>query len=468
MTKNGKLVNNFSSIRFANRKPEIYIMDEQALNSLEKIRQQFDVAPYPRIPLEDYPNDMKYLTLYNIVTAYYLRYKKVVETQERVILDAGCGSGFKSLALAVANPGAKIVGIDLSEESVKLAKERLKYHGIKNVDFYPLSIYDLPKLGIEFHYIHCDDTLYLLPDIVTGLQAMKSVLKAEGIIRANLHSLRARIDVFAAQEMFRLMGLMDENPQELEIELVRETMKALKDNVLLKANTWRPEFDRNEERILMNYLFQGDRGYTIPEMFSALKAADLEFVSMVNWPQWDLMDLFKEPDDLPMFLGISLPNLTVEERLHLFELLHPIHRLLDFWCAHPNTSAPPSPVAEWTDEDWRGVQVYMHPSLRVPEVKQQMYACAIDLKMFEIGRYLAFAKDPTLLIDSTLTAMLLPLLEETQSIPSLVQNWLQVRPLHPVTLDPIHEQAAFQSVKQLLISLEQIGFVLLEQVSSQN
>jgi len=29
--------------------------------------------------------------------------------------------------------------------------------------------------------------------------------------------------------------------------------------------------------------------------YSPLKAADLEFISMVNW-QWDLMDLFKEKD----------------------------------------------------------------------------------------------------------------------------------------------------------------------------
>ena len=38
---------------------------------------------------------------------------------------------------------------------------------------------------------------------------------------------------------------------------------------------------------------------------------------MVNWQQWQLMDLFKEPDDLPMFLGLALPELSLEEQLHL-------------------------------------------------------------------------------------------------------------------------------------------------------
>jgi len=66
----------------------------------------------------------------------------------------------------------------------------------------------------------------------------------------------------------------------------------------------------------MNYLLQGDKGFTITEYCSE---ADLEFISMVNWRQWDLMDLFKEkdPENLPVFLAMSLPETTLEERLHL-------------------------------------------------------------------------------------------------------------------------------------------------------
>ncbi len=51
---------------------------------------------------------------------------------------------------------------------------------------YPLKIY--LELGLEFDYINADEVLYLLPDIVEGLKAMKAVLKPEGIIRTNLHS----------------------------------------------------------------------------------------------------------------------------------------------------------------------------------------------------------------------------------------------------------------------------------------
>ncbi len=78
---------------------------------------------------------------------------------------------------------------------------------------------------------------------------------------------------------------MDSNPEEMEIEIPVETMKALKDGVDIKAKTWNSSYAREDgkEGVLMNYLFQGDKGYTIPDLFAALRAADLEFISMVNW-----------------------------------------------------------------------------------------------------------------------------------------------------------------------------------------
>ncbi len=90
---------------------------------LDKIRQQFDSSPYPRIPLDKSPrNNSNELYIHNLMTPVYLRNQKVIDTKGKVILDAGCGSGYKSLILAEANVGAKIVGIDISEESIKLAQ----------------------------------------------------------------------------------------------------------------------------------------------------------------------------------------------------------------------------------------------------------------------------------------------------------------------------------------------------------
>ena len=439
-------------------------MDNQSSELLEKIRQQFESAPYPKNPLEQSPKeDANFLFIHNLVTAHYLRNQEVIETEGKVLLDAGCGTGYTSLVLAEANPGAKIIGIDLSEESIKLADQRLRYHGFENAEFHILSIEDIPNLNMKFDFINADEVLYLLPDPILGLQVMKSALNSEGIIRANFHSSRQRFFYYGAQEFFKSIGLMDDNPQELEIELVRETMRSLKDGVLLKARTWKSEFEADSQPVISNYLLQGDKGYAIPEVFSALKTADLEFISMVHWRQWELLDLFKNPNNLPALIGMSLQETTIEEQLQLFELLHPIHRLIDFWCGHPNHVKHFVPVLEWTSADWVSSQVHLHPQLRVPQVKQDLINCIARQRSWEISRYVSASTTvPIELEVSMAAACLLPLWEGAKPFTSLVERWLKVRPLHPVTLEPVSEAAAFDEVKNFLISLEAFLYVLLQ------
>jgi len=437
-------------------------MDRQNLELIENIRQQFDNTPYPRIPLEESPKDnSELLYLHNLVTAYYFRNRKVINTSGKVILDAGCGTGYKSLVLALANPGAKIVGIDLSEASVKLARHRLEYHGFENAEFHAIKIEELPSLGLQFDYINADEVLYLLPDAGAGMQAMKSVLKPDGIIRTNLHSSIGRAGMFRAQAAFKTMGLMNGTPGELEIEIVRETMEALRDEIWLKAGGWNSEYAKDEGWILVNYLMLGDKGCSVPELFALLRASDLEFISMLAWRRWELMDLFKDPDDLPAFLAMSLPETSTEERLHLFELLHPQHRLFDFWCGNPGTQAF-VPVAEWTEADWQSARVHLHPQLRTSEAREDLTNCIASDTPFEISRYIIVPTLAPVAIDCTIAACLLPLWDGPQSAVSLAEKWLQSGVEPAVNLEPAAQETAFDQVKELLTSLEVFLYVLLE------
>ncbi|MBD2209276.1 class I SAM-dependent methyltransferase [Nostoc linckia FACHB-104] len=433
-----------------------------------KIRQQFDSAPYPNIPLEKSPKkDISLLYIHNLATAYYLRNQQVIDSHNKVILDAGCGSGYKSLVLAEANPGAKIVGIDISEESIKLAKHRLQYHGFDNAEFYVLSIYDLAELHYKFDYINCNETLYLFPDIVQALKSMKSVLNDAGIIRANLHSAIQRFNIFCAQKAFTIMGLMEDNPGDLEIEIVTDTMKTLKNDVLLKNRTWSHDFEQEDkkERILMNYLFQGDKGYTVSDMFAALRAADLEFISMLNWRQWDLMSLFQQPDNLPAFLAMSLPEISIEEQLELFELLHPMHRLLDFWCGHPQPERIFSPIGEWDDSDWLNIRVYIHPQFNNLNFKSHIDNCISRSKVFPIFRNVTLNKE-TIYIDSSMALCLLPLFERSYLMMDLVEYWQQRRPIDSFTGKPVETDQVFELVKTTLSTLEGFDCIMLEKLSS--
>jgi 2-polyprenyl-3-methyl-5-hydroxy-6-metoxy-1,4-benzoquinol methylase len=163
--------------------------DLQELN--EKIRQQYDFLPYPECDLDFTTKDkLQSLFIHSLVTPYYLRYQQVIDTKDKIILDAGCGSGLQSLTLALANPGAKIVGVDISPKSVELSAQRLAYHGFTNVEFHTLSLEDIESLGYQFDYINCDEVLYLLPNPAEMLKTFCGILTERGIIRSNLHSLR--------------------------------------------------------------------------------------------------------------------------------------------------------------------------------------------------------------------------------------------------------------------------------------
>jgi 2-polyprenyl-3-methyl-5-hydroxy-6-metoxy-1,4-benzoquinol methylase len=433
----------------------------------EKIRQQFNYGPYPRIPPDVSPReDYNELFQHSLVTAYYLRHRRVIDPANKVILDAGCGSGYKALVLAMANPGAKIVGIDLSEQSVALARERLKLHSIENVEFHVLKIEDLPQMGLQFDYINCDEVLYILPDPIAGLQAMKAVLKPEGLIRANLHHAYQRHNFYQAQTLFKMMGLMDDSPAEFEEEVVLETMQALKDGVKLKNRTWvgiltadsRPEIVK--ESLAMNYLFVGDTGFTIPDLFNMLEQADLEFVRMVNWRHWDVVELFQEPDNLPAFWSMSLAGATEPEKLRIFELLHPVHRLMDFWCTHPGEDSVL--VDQWSAADWQQAVVHLHPQLRTPAFKEKLLNCIRQSQPFEISQPVPLPTMTPVYLESSVAACLLPLWEGPQPIQALVDRYRQIKPLNPVTLAPLTEAAAFATVQDLLNRLDAFLYVLLE------
>lgn len=435
----------------------------QSSEVLEKIRQQYESEPYPNIPIDRSPKgETNVLHFHNLVPSYYLRNQKITTSQGKLILDAGCGSGYKALILAEANPGAKIVGIDLSEKSINVARQRLEYHNFENVEFHVMSLLDIASLGLEFDYINNDEVLYLLPNPLEGLKAMKSVLKPDGIIRTNLHSAFQRAGFFRAQEFCKTLGLLDGTPDDFEVEILKDTMESLKGGVNLKQLTWSQNTREHPRISLMNHLLQGDKGYTIPEMFSMLEEADLEFIRMLNDGQWKLTELFQNPEDLPAFWAMSLPGLSVPEQLHLYELLHPVHRLLDFWCGHPNQAQPSTPIAEWEIEDWQNAQVYLHPQLQTDNVKKEMVEAMTQINSIEFSRYLPMPGISDIWVDSSTIACLLPLWDGAQSTSALAQRWHQLRPIDPITLEPIQSEEALETVTQILTTMVEFGYVLVE------
>lgn len=439
----------------------------QTSDPWEKIRLQFDALPYPDLPLEQTPGDHPaYLSVHSCVIPYYLRDRRVIDSQGRLILDAGCGSGFRALALAKANPGAHIVGVDISAKSVELAQKRVEYHGLQaDIEFHCLSLEDLSALGNAFDYINCDETLYLLPDPAAGLRAMQAVLKPEGIIRVNLHSWFQREDCYRVQALLKQIGCMQGKELDEEIALVRQTMEALQEQVLTKKMLWNqtPLFKTESELVAANFLLRGDKGFTMLEFADLLRQANLELINMVNWREWNLEKLFKNVEDLPISIALGLADMSFAEQLHMHDLLHPVHRLLDLYCGNPVQGTERPPIEDWTVDYWQRAKVHLHPQLRTPEFQKILAAGTRKLGTIPLHEHFPIANQQ-LNLDDSIAGCLYPLLEQPLSIRELGDRWRQIHPVDPATLEAITPQQAFLTMQGVLTQLETAGYLLIELV----
>jgi 2-polyprenyl-3-methyl-5-hydroxy-6-metoxy-1,4-benzoquinol methylase len=431
--------------------------------ALEQLRQHFNRAPYPNVALESVPCEADQLYIHNLTTAIYRRDQRVVSSVGKVILDAGCGTGYKSHMLAIANPGATIVGIDLSEDSVVMARQRFTYHQIEPAEFHSMPLERIGELGIQFDYINCDDVLYLLPDAGEALQAMRSVLKPDGIIRVNFHSETGRKLFLAAQNFFKLLGCMQGAPQASEIELVRQTMQAMKPNVTL-GQKWGPAYLEQDERVLANYLLQNDKSWSIHQFFAALRIADLEFISMVDWWSWNLIDLFNDIEELPFEVVMQLSDLSIEDQLALYESINVTHRLLDILCGHPDRAIDYIPVEDWAEQTWYSAHVHFHPQLLSEDFRNYLTNSAATFKAVSIEGNLRKTRTElaTIHLNHMIVGCLLPLLEGGQPFQDLLNRWIQLHPINPVTMLPFPPEAAYEPIQQTLVQLELMGYVMLE------
>ncbi|MGD1943530.1 MAG: class I SAM-dependent methyltransferase [Leptolyngbyaceae cyanobacterium] len=435
----------------------------ESISHWDKIRPQFDALPYPNQPLAKSPSqDFSDLAKHNCAIPFYLRNHQVIDSQDKWILDAGCGSGFKLLALAIANPGANLVGVDISPKSLEMAQQRLEYHQIPNkVHFHCLPIETLSNLPYTFDYINCDDVLYLLEDPAAGLAAMRSALNLDGIIRANMHSALQRADYYRMQKFWAQVGCFKGASTTEEMAVVRQTMAVLEDWVLAKKQTWTSAFETDDERLLANYLLRGDTGSTMADFSVLLRQAGLEFINMVNWQQWNLEELFKNIEDLPIAVALNIASMTLEEQLYLFELLNPIHRLLDLYCGHPGQGRDRPPVEDWPDELWPDTKAYLHPQLKTTAFRTGLEASAENLGLLPLDQYLKIDGQP-IGVDSSFSSCLHALLSGPKSVTTLVERWQQVRPVNLITLEPTARESAFQTVRNFLIGLERAGYLMLE------
>ena len=99
---------------------------------------------------------------------------------DKTVLDIGCGGGILAESMAKAG-AASVLGIDLADKSIKVAKLHALEAGIKNLRYQSIAAEELAaQQPASFDAITCMEMLEHVPDPASIVQAAAAALKPGG------------------------------------------------------------------------------------------------------------------------------------------------------------------------------------------------------------------------------------------------------------------------------------------------
>jgi len=113
-------------------------------------------------------------------TLSHLLHHDTVYPAGSTVLEAGCGTGAQTIILAGSNPGAQFTSVDISEDSLAKARQRIEKAGISNVTFKVSDIFNLPFEGEAFDHVFVCFVLEHLKEAQAALASVRRVLKTGG------------------------------------------------------------------------------------------------------------------------------------------------------------------------------------------------------------------------------------------------------------------------------------------------
>ena len=99
------------------------------------------------------------------------------------VLDYGCGMGDMTCWFAQqVGPTGKVIALDISQDSLDIAKQKAEQKGLSNIEFVCMDIKNIESLGITFDFIYGKWVLAFLSNYAEILNKLYAVLKAGGLL----------------------------------------------------------------------------------------------------------------------------------------------------------------------------------------------------------------------------------------------------------------------------------------------
>ena len=219
----------------------------------------------------------------------------VADSKNCSFLELGSSFGGNMISQALFNPESKFVGIDLSEEQVKIGNEIIEYIGLDNIKLYAKNILDIDEDFGKFDYITTHGVYSWVPDNVKDkiLEIFKNNLNENGIGYVSYNTYPGWKKGSLLREMMVYANKYYENLPLIEKV---ERSKAIINEILdLSLTTTDSVEDKKSFKIFTDKVFEKDNYYLaheyletfndplyLHEFVDSVRNKGLEYVSDVN------------------------------------------------------------------------------------------------------------------------------------------------------------------------------------------
>ncbi len=344
----------------------------------EAVAKLYNTYPFPPEPILDEPPP-GYNWRWNWQAAHnFCTGQKPAKDNIR-ILDAGCGSGVSTEYLVHLNPEASVVGIDLSEGTLAVAKERCQRSGADRVEFHHLSLFDADQLEGEFDLINSVGVLHHTADPIRGIQTLARKLAPSGLLHIFVYGELGRWEISLMQKAIALLQGDQRGDYKDGVAVGREIFATLPEtNCLRRREQERWAFENQQDACFADmYVHPQEIDYNINTLFELIDASGLEFLGFSNPQVWDLNRVIgKSPE-----LTARSQHLTERDLYRLIELLDPQT------ISHYEFFLGRKPIAK---QDWQDDQVLL---AAIPEPSPCIYSWRESPQFFDYNYQIAKISD---------------------------------------------------------------------------
>lgn len=219
----------------------------------------------------------------------------VADSKNCSFLELGSSFGGNMISQALFNPESKFVGIDLSEEQVKIGNEIIEYIGLDNIKLYAKNILDIDEDFGKFDYITTHGVYSWVPDDVKDkiLEIFKNNLNENGIGYVSYNTYPGWKKGSLLREMMVYANKYHENLPLIEkVERSKAIINEILDLSLTTADSIE---DKKSFKFFTDKVFEKDNYYLaheyleifndplyLHEFVDSVRNKGLEYVSDVN------------------------------------------------------------------------------------------------------------------------------------------------------------------------------------------